>query len=284
MIWSMRKARAFKRGVLRIIRSRRGLAIPVTFLMLFVSLILIVSTTYCFAVIRIQTRGALLKASAAKQNMLFLKRAVEDVAWLPSSSRVVYFDDYGGTFEVNHEAKNLVLTLTNGSSFSVTIYNSSVGEAAYLLPHTEEGGDFFFLEGSSAAVVNDSSSAMSQVYLSPTVNGSEVVLCYRPFASSVSAGESSGKPLNVFRIYVISFNVSNDFQVRGKFYVRVSAVNVAFTFCSYEFNSSVSSLGVRSVLDGEETTVWLPVASNEDGAIVNVEVVTCYVWLQRREV
>jgi len=281
--FGMRKA-GFKRDALRIIRSRRGLAIPVTFLMLFVSLIIIVSTTYCFAVIRIQTRGALLKASAAKQNMLFLKQAVEDVAWLPSSSRVVCFKDYGGVFTVDPEARNLVLTLTNGSSFSATVYNSSVGEAVYLLPHTEEVGDLFFLEGSSAAIVNDSSSAMPQVYILPTVNGSEVVLCYRPFASSVSAGESNGKPVNVFRIYVVSFNVSNGFQARGKFYVRVSAVNVAFTFCSYEFNSSISSLGVQSVLDGVETTVWLPVTSNEDGAVVNVEVVTCYVRLLKMEV
>jgi len=277
----MEKKQKSKWALLRVIRSRNGLAIPVTFLILFVSLIIIISTTYCFAMIKINARSRLLKASVARRNMLLLDQTVRNVAWLPGSSEVVFFDEYGGVFRTKPSSKMLRLNLTDGDSFFQVLYNGSVGEASYLLPFTSGDDNGLFLRGDAEAVVNRSSSVMSQVYVASTLEGSEIVLCYRPFASSVTNGEIYGKPRNVIRIYVVNLNRSDVLEVRGEFYLRVSTVDIDLTVHTYEFNNTVSSLLLYASLDDAETSVRLPITSSSEGAFVDVEIVTCFIKLHR---
>jgi len=280
----MRKANASGWYLLKIVRSIRGLAIPVTFLILFVSLILIISTTYCFAVAKIKARNTLLKASAAKHNMLLLDQAIREIAWLPESSETVFFGEYGGVFEVEPTAKRLMLNLTDGSSFLKVLYNASVGKASYLLPPTQENDNGLFLKGDADAVINRSSSVMTQVHVISTLEGSKIVLCYRPSASSVANGQINGKPRNVIRIYVINLNGSDVLEIRDNFYLRVSTVDISLAVYTYEFNSTVPSLAIDASLDDAETTVWLPITSSIEGAFVDVEIVTCSIRLQKVEV
>lgn len=274
----------FKGDILSLLRSTRGLAIPVTFLMLFVALIIIISTTYSFAVIKISSRGAFLKASVAKRSMLMLDHTIRNIVWLPGSSQTIYFDDYGGVLKVEPVAKRLFLNLTDGGAFSRALFNAFVGRAIYKLQPTKEGEVGLFLRGGAESVINKSSSAMAQIYISATSEGPEVVLSYRPFVSSVANGEINGKTKNVLRIYIINLNNSDSLEISGEFYLKISTTNVTLTVHTYEFNNSLSSLAIQASLDNVETTVWLPISSTAEGAIVDVEVVTCFIKLQKVEV
>ncbi|HVP41736.1 MAG TPA: hypothetical protein VMS95_07270, partial [Candidatus Krumholzibacteriaceae bacterium] len=67
----------------RLRSSKRATAIPVTFMMLFVSLMLIITATYYIAVTQISARGQLLNFYAAKQSMIGLENSISSVLWSP---------------------------------------------------------------------------------------------------------------------------------------------------------------------------------------------------------
>ena len=69
----------------------------------------------------------------------------------------------------------------------------------------------------------------------------------------------------------------------GSFYLRVTSTDVTTISSQYQFNSSISSLGLEATLDGVLEKIWLPVSSTFEGAIVYVEVVICNVRLLRTE-
>lgn len=268
-----------KRVSPRFLLSKKGIAIPVTFLMLFVSLTFLISVTYCFAVIRVNSEGELLKVSAAKRGMLSVENSIEAVSWSPGSSETCSFEDYGGKFKAEPEAKRLIINVTDGS-FSETIFNSSVGKLVYeLTPSRSQIGNFF-LKGDSRVIINQSSFSMSQLYVSPGSEFQEITLCYRPFASSAVTGSSGGKPVNNLRIFIINLNSSQSLTLTGEFRLKVTCVNVTSTLRSYNFSYQIESLMVKVNFDGVNGTVSLPVSSNADGAIVKVEIVTCNVKLQ----
>jgi hypothetical protein len=97
-------------------------------------------------------------------------------------------------------------------------------------------------------------------------------------------GTSNGKPLNIISIHIINLNSSQNLAVREEFHLKVSSLNVTTVTKQYEFNHSVSTLGLKAVLDETMSTVWLPISSNMDGAVVNVEIVTCAVQVREAEV
>lgn len=268
-----------KRVSPRFLLSKKGIAIPVTFLMLFVSLTFLISITYCFAVIRVNSEGELLMVSAAKKGMLSLENSIETVSWSPGSSETCSFDDYGGKFRVEPEEKRLIINVTDGS-FSETIFNSAIGKLVYELTPSKSQTDNIFLKGDNRAIINQSSSPMAQLYISPGSEFQEVTLCYRPFASSAVVGSSDGKPVNNLRIYIINLNSSQSLTLTGEFRLKVACVNVASTLRSYNFSYQIESLMVKVNFDGVNGTVSLPVSSNAAGAIVKVEIVTCNVKLQ----
>ncbi len=263
--------------------SKKGMAIPVTFLILFVSLSFIISLTYYFAVSRVNSRSQLLKVSAAKQNMFSLENSIASVAWSPGSSKVHSFDDYGGNFVVEPEAKSLLINVTDNSFYDV-VFNSSVGKAVYELPPSESMFSTVFLEGDNRVVVNQSTSTMTQLYESEGTESPEITLSYRPLASSTEIGSSDGKPLNNLRIYILNLNSSQSLTFQGSFYLRIDCVNVTSTLRSYNFSYPITSLSVKVTLDGVDGEVSLPISSSAEGALVNLEIVTCEVQLQKTEV
>jgi hypothetical protein len=260
--------------------SKKALAIPVTYLILFVSLIGIISATYSFAIVKISAKGNLLKTSVAKQNMQALDDTVHSVLWNPGASNVVYMDDCGSVFQTLPAAKNLIVNVTDGIAFNQIVFNSSIGKAFYELETSELNYDGIFVKGDSRAIVNQDTSVMTQLYFSAGDRSKELTLCYRPSASVALISTMNGKPLNLIRIYVIDLNSSQDLVLTEKFHLKVAAVNVAIATQQYEFNSSVSSLALKAVLDGTLSTVWLPITSNTDGAIVNLETVICTIKIQ----
>ena len=274
----------FKNQLRKFLQSKKALAIPVTYLILFASLIAIISVTYSFAVVKISARGALLKASVAKQNMQVLDDAVRSVAWSFGASKVVYMDDCGGTFRTKPTAKNLVINITDEQTFYDIVFNSSVGKAFYTLEPSEFNYEGFYIRGDGRAIINQSSFTLTQLYVATGDDAKELTLCYRPSATAANIGTSNGKPLNLIRIYIVNLNSSQTLRLREKFYLKITGVNVSTVTRQYEFNQSVSSLALRAVFDETTSIVRLPISSNAEGAFVNLEVVVSNIRIQRAEV
>jgi hypothetical protein len=285
----MRKEKARKQYS-RLCRSKRAMAIPVTFFMLFVSLMLIITATYYVAMTRISAQGKVFNFSAAKQSMIALEKNIETVLWSPGASQVYYVDDFGGNLKIMPTAKILLLNLTDNNFSDVilnsahAILNSPVGEVFYELSHAEPGSSGLFLEGDARVIVNSSSATMSQLQLSTGETTQEIRLTYRPLASSMVTGSSGGKPVNTVRIYVINMNLSQGLSLSGGFYLKATCVSVTSITRSYNINSTISSIQVKTVFDGVNGTVSLPISSNVSGSFVNVELMACNVQLQRVEV
>lgn len=274
----------FKKQLRKFSRSKKAFAIPITYLILFVSLIAVISVTYSFAVIQISARGTLLKASVAKQNMQVLDDAAHSVAWSFGASEVIYMDDCGGAFQTQPAAKSLLINFTDEQTFYNIVFNSSLGKALYKLAPSESNDAGLFVRGDNRAIINQSAFTMAQLYFGIGEDAKELTLCYRPFASAALIGTSNGKPLNLIRIYVINLNSSQNLMLKEKFYLKVTSENVVTTTRQYEFNQSVSSLALRAIFDGTQSTVWLPISSSTEGAIVTVETVVCNIKIQKVEV
>jgi hypothetical protein len=265
----------------KIASSRKALAIPVTYLILFASLIAIISVTYDFAVTRISAKGAMLRVSVAKQNMKALDEAIRTVAWSAGSSKTVYMEDCGGQFQMQPKAKNLIINLTDGQAFSRTVFNGSVGEAIYLLEGLAESQEGTYVRGDSRTIIGQNGFTVTQLYFERGESAQQLVLCYRPLAMVLAAGISSGKPLNIIRVYIISLSSSQTLSLYGSFNLKVSALNTASTVEVFEFNSSVSSLALEALSEGAKITVWLPVESTAEGAFVSLEIVVCNIQIRR---
>jgi len=269
----------FKKQLMKFLQSKKALAIPVTYLILFVSLVAIISITYSFAVVKVSSRGGLLKVSVAKQNMQVLNDAVRSVAWSFGASEIVYMDDCGGVFQTKSTVKSLVINFADD-----VVFNSSIGKAFYELESSEFTYDDLFIKGDYGAIINQSAYTMTQLYFSAGNEAKELTLCYRPSVTATPIGTSNGKPLNLIRVYIINLNSSQNLMLREKFYLKVTSLNVTTTTQQYDFSASISSLALKAVFGGILSTVRLPISSNSEGAVVNLEIVMCNVKIQRVEV
>jgi len=274
----------FVKRLRKLVRSEEALATSVTYLILLVSLIAIVSVTYSFAIVKIGARGALLKASVAKQNMQVLDDTVVSVAWSFGASKAVYIDDCGGIFQVQPTKKNLLINFSDDQSFCDIVFNSSVGKAFYELEPSEFNYEMLYIRGDHRAIINQSFSTMTQLYVSTGDNAKELTLCYRPSATAAAVGTNNGKPLNLIRIYILNLNYSQTLALRGKFYARVTGLNVTIDTRQYEFNQSVSSLAIKAIFDETVSVVRLPISSNTEGAFVNLELVISNIRIQKADV
>jgi hypothetical protein len=259
------------------------MAIPVTFLMLFVSLMLIITATYYIAMTSLSAQGQTLNFSAVKQSMIALENGIETVLWSPGSSQVYYVDDFGGNFEIMPTAKVLLLSLTY-NNFSNVIFNSSVGEVIYKLPYAEPGSNGLFLTGDARAIVNSSSATMWQLQLSTGETAQEIRLTYRPLASSMVTGFNGSKLVNTVRIYAINMNLSQSLSLPSGFYLKAVCKSVTSITRSYNLPYTISSIQVKTVSDGAKGTVSLPISSNISSVLINVELMVCNIQLQRVEV
>lgn len=247
--------------------------------MLFVSLTVVISATYYFAVNRINTKSQDLKVSAAKQGMLSLEKTVQSIIWSPGSYETYEFDDFGGKLRVEPTAKRLLMNLTDASFYDV-FFNSTIGKAVYELPSSDASNDKVFWKGDNRVVLNQSSSTMAQLHISTGSLSSEITLSYRPLVGSTVQGFSQEKPLNTIRIYVINLNSSQTLNLQGSFRLKADCANVTSAFRSYDFSYPIISLTLKVNLDGTNGTISLPVSSNVNGAFVSLETVICNVKIQ----
>jgi len=269
-----------KKSLRKLRSSRKAIALPVTFLMLFVSLTILVAVTYYFSITRISARTLALKTTGVEQEMLSLEKIVKFVSWSPGAHEIYEFGDFGGTFKVVPTAKSLVLNITDDSSFNDVFFDSSVGKALYELPPAEEMLGDLFLRGDSRAIVNQSSASMAQLQISQGNEYYELTLSYRPLAGATITGLSNGKPVNNLRVYVVNLNGSESITRLGAFRLKVSCLSVTSALQTYNFTSPLSSLSIKADLDGVVDAVSIPISSNEQGAIVKLETVVCFVKIE----
>jgi hypothetical protein len=259
------------------------MAIPITFLMLFVSLMLIITATYYLAMTNISAQGQTLNFSEAKQSIISLETMISSVLWSPGASQVYLLNDFGGNFETIPTAKTLLINITDGV-FTNTIFNSPTGEAVYELATGEPGASGLYLNGDARSIVNSSASTMTQLGIVTGETSQEIVLSYRPLTSSTVTGSSDDKPVNTVQVYIISMNLSQSLTLSGAVYLKAQCLSVVSSTRSYNISYQASTLQANAVLDGVEGTVSLPISSSSSGAIINVEVLVCNLELQTVEV
>jgi hypothetical protein len=273
-------ARLRKQGLKPVVRSRRAIALPVTFLMLFVSLIILITATYYFSITKISARTLELKTAGAEQEMLSFEKTIKFVSWSPGACEIYEFGDFGGKFKTMPAARPLILNVTDNSSFYDVFYNSSIGKALYELQSSEEALDNLFLKGDSRAIINQSSSTTTQLYISQGTEQYEITLAYRPSVSSTTTGSSSGKPTNNLRVYIVNLNASESITRLGTFRLKSSCLTVTSTLRSYNLTSQLTSISIRADLDNVNSEVSLPISSNAQGAIINLEIIVCRIKIE----
>jgi hypothetical protein len=263
------------RRLRKFLKSADAIAIPVTFMILFVSMTLLVTVTYYISITQINSKTQDFKFSCAIQEMTSLEKVINFVAWSPGSYQVHTVEDYGGTLKVLPAEKTLTLTLNGSDGFEDTVFNGSIGMIDYVLPSTSIYRDNLFLEGDSRVLLNQSQATTDQVYLFKGSKGYEVSISYRPLAGSTGTDSDTGPASNTLKIYVVSFASSPSSEQAGEMRLKISCTDIATTWSSYNFGAPISDLTLNAVLDGKTGQVQVPITSSTQGATVNVEVLTC---------
>lgn len=261
--------------------SKRALAIPATFMILFVSMLGVVSITYYFAVERVNTRSTAFKITTAKQDMISFDENLRATLWQPGSARTVEFADSGGDLNVQPSANTLVVNVTDNQNIADTLFNETVGQVMYELPYSETPDTGLFLKGDSRTITNQSGSVITQLQIRSGPEHPEIMLRYRPTTSYTTAGVENDKAVTNLRIYIVNLNSSEAISLFGKVPLKLSCVTTQITTTTYDVSYDPETLLVTSTIDGVTGQVSIPVASAASGAIINVELVLCNVSIQR---
>jgi hypothetical protein len=269
------------RGFARLYHSKRGLAIPVTFLILFVSTLVIVSFTYYFAIDRIGAKSQLLKVSIARENMISLDQDASSILWQSSSSRTLSFDDCGGQLNVQPLANPLTISITDNNNITATVFNSTIGFVVYELPYSETADTGLFLKGDSRGIVNQSGNSMTQLYIREGIVHTEIALQYRPTISYVIAGTQDNKTVNNIRIYIVNLGSSQAIELMGAIPLKITCESIENTVTTYGVSYQPTSLLVTANSADFNGHVSVPISSTSYGAIINVELVQCNLQIDR---
>lgn len=262
------------------LKSKRAIGLPVSFLMLFVSLTLIISTTYFVSIEKIQARGKLLNIAVAKQSMLSFDESLGNIKWSPGSSITHHFEDSGSTFKCQPTLHHTLLNITD-NYFHTTVFNSSVGKVTFELPPAEIAVYSFYMKGDERTVINQSASSTSQLHLTPGSPTPEIVLTYRPFATISETGFTQGKPINTIRLYIINLNASETIISQGEFNIKSTCINTVLNIQTHNITYQITTITVKVTSDGITDEVVLPLSSNAYGTLLRIETLVCNIKLQR---
>ncbi|TEU11272.1 hypothetical protein E3J20_03065 [Candidatus Bathyarchaeota archaeon] len=258
---------------------RRGLAAPVSLLLILFSLTLVSTVAYNYAVRQIGNRKEDLKLVAAEEKMLGLEEAISFTAWSPGASKAVAFSDYGGQLRVEPGGSHLLVNLTmDGSTY--TVFDSDTGRFIYELPSTVVGDLDRWLRGDQRVIVNQSTAYQALMRVETGSEYQELVGRYRPLVSSSLGDVSGGRRINNVRIYIVNLNASEAIQSGGEFHVKVTCENVTTVVNSYDLGVTVTTMDILADLDGVQRTVAVPITVGASGSTVRVEVVVCHVKIE----
>jgi hypothetical protein len=265
----------------KLARSKYAMALPVTFLILFVSTLSIVAFTYYFSVERINSQGQTLKVSTAKQNLLSLNDAIVSTLWQPGSSSTFDLTDSGGLTNIQPTTNVLTLSINDNSGIQETSFNTSIGKITYQLPYSSSSETGLYLKGDSRTITNQSGSSTSQLCIENGAEHPEIQLHYRPSVTYVAAGLENGKPVNNIRIYIVNLNSSAAIALQGELPLHISCESTQLTTKNYDVPYALENLAITSVLDGVSGSVSIPISSTSEGAVIHIETVVSNVSIQR---
>ena len=265
----------------KLARSKFAMALPITFLILFVSTLGIVAFTYYFSVERINSQGQTLKVSTAKENLLSLDNEIVSTLGQPGSSSTFDLTDSGGRISIQPTKNVLTLIINDNQNIKTTIFNETIGKVTYELPYSRTSETGLYLKGDGRTIINQRGDSTSQLCIAQGTENQEIQLHYRPIVTSVTTGLENGKTVNNIRIYVVNLNSSVDLAVMGELPLQISCLNTKLTSQNYEVSYQPGSLLVTSVLDGVSGSISVPISSNTEGAIIHMETVISNVSIQR---
>jgi hypothetical protein len=265
----------------KFVHSKYAMALPVTFLILFVSTLSIVSFTYYFSVGKVNSQGQTLKVSTAKESLISLNNEIISTLGQPGSSTTFDLIDSGGLLKIQPTRNFLTLSINDGFDIEETIFNTSIGKITYQLPYSSSSQTGLYLKGDSLTIANQSGSSTSQLCIASGAEHPEIRLQYRPTVSYAAAGLEDGKVVNGIRIYIVNLNSSLEISLRGEFPLQISCISAELESKIFEVSSSVRNLMLTSVLNGVNGSVYVPISSTTEGAIIHIETVVSNVSIQR---
>jgi len=263
------------------VRSKTAMALPVTFLILLVSTLSIVSFTYYFSVEKVNSQGQTLKVSTAKQSLLYLNDEIIATLWQPGSSSTFDLRDSGGLLKIQPNINVLTLSVNDSFTIQETIFNTAIGKITYQLPYSSSSETGLYLKGDSRTITNQSGSSTSQLSIANGAEHPEIQLQYRPTVTYVAAGLENGKPINNIRIYIVNLNSSSVIAQQGDLPLQISCVNTQLESRNYDVSYRVGSLTLTSILNDVRGSVSVPISSTSVGAIVHIETVVSNISIQR---
>jgi len=266
---------------IKIVRNKYAMALPVTFLILLVSTLSIVSFTYYFSVEKVNSQGQTLKVSTAKQNLISLNNEIISTLGQPGSSTTFDLVDSGGLLKIQPTDNVLTLSINDSSDIQDTILNTSIGKIVYQLPYSSTSQTGLYLEGDSRTITNQSGASTSQLWIANGVEYQEIQLQYRPIVSYVATGTQDGKTINWVRIYIVNLNSSVEISFRGELPLQISCKDTQIKFENYNISNPVENFALTSVLNGVQSSVSVPISSTPQGAIIHLETVISNVSIQR---
>jgi hypothetical protein len=261
-------------------RSKLALALPVTFLILFVSTLGIVAFTYYFSVERIGAQGTTLKVSTAKQNLLSLDNAIISTLWQPGSISTYELTDSGGQTKIQPDS-NILNLCVNTTGVSESIFNASIGQVTYELPYTTSADTGLYLKGDARPIINQSGSLISQLCIQNGAEYAEILLRYRPSVTYAAGGLEDGRAVNHIRIYIANLNSSDSISLYGSLPLQIACKTTEFSTQSYQITSGVGFLTVTAVLDGSTGSVSVPLATTSMGGVIHLETVVSNIAIAR---
>jgi hypothetical protein len=262
-------------------RSKRALAIPVTFLILFVSTLMLISVTYAFAVDRVNSKSQSLKITTAKQNLITLNEDIMAVVSQPGSAQPFDMSNSGGQLNIEPSQNVLRINVSDGQEISGTVFSETVGQIRYELPSAEAVPMGLFLKGDERSIVNQTGASVTQLGIKRGDDGPEIRLSYRPSVSCVVSGEEGNRSVNELRVYVVNLNASDPVSLYGEIPFRVSCQSTQVTTVEFTVSYPLSRLQVTATLNGVDGQVSIPITSTPQGAIIHVEIVQCVVAIER---
>ena len=265
----------------RFVRSKRALALPVTFLILLASTLGIITVTYYFAVGNINTQSETLEVCTTKQDLLSLDNDILSTLGHPGSSCTVDLRDSGGSTNIQPTTNILTISVTDNSAIEQTIFNSSIGQVAYELPFPGVIETGLYIEGDAQTITNQSGSSQSQLYITNGPQGPEIQLQYRPTVTYETAGLQNGQAINDIRIYIVNLNSSDPITLQGNLPLQISCVSTQLTAETYNVPYQSESLSIISQLNGTESSVVIPIQSASGGSIIYIETVISNVSIER---
>jgi hypothetical protein len=265
----------------KLYRSTKALAIPMTFLILLVSMICMISVTYYFAVEKVNSRSTMLKVSTAKQEMLSFSQDTLPVLWQPGAACTFEFSDSGGKLCVQPNKNVLTVNVSDNQNISGVIYNQTVGQVIYELPYSETPDTGVYLKGDSRVITNQSGSVMTQLGIALGDEHAELQLRYRPTVSYTTAGLENGKTVNNIRVYIVNLNASQDFGLYGKLPIKATCLSTQIAATTYNVDYDVQSLTFTATLNGKTGQITVPIESTLDGAVINIQTVQSIVQIER---